>query len=464
MKKLLHSTGALCPLCLAELSASVYADALGLVWMERCCPEHGEVLTRIWPDEEHYTWLRSLAFPKTAPALAKSCTGPCPFSCGPCSRHERRGTLMEIEVTKRCNLHCPVCFMSAQDGEGDPTLDEIAAMYDAIAESIGINAAVQLTGGEPSCRPELPELIAMGRAKGFWGIELNTNGLIIAQREGYLEALVEAGLTGVYLSFDGLTKDVYRATCGADLLDVKLEAIQRCREAKTQVVLAATIVSGLNDLQLGDLLRFSLANADVVAGLALQPAFTSGRFEANRALPLTMGDVIFALAGQSEGLIEPYDIWPLGCSHPLCDTGTFLVRSEAAPHASGFVPATRELTREAFLAAYSPDSPQGSVFLDVLARQGKAVHEGLSLVIMNYMDAATMDTQRLRECSMMVALPDGRSIPFCSYHLTDAGGRRIYPPWGKAETGESLLRPAAAAEKSGTRSAAATTATEDQDA
>jgi len=146
-----------------------------------------------------------------------------------------------------------------------------------------------------------------------------------------------------------------------------------------------------------------------------------------------MGDVIFDLAEQSDGLLEPYDIWPLGCSHPLCDTGTFLVRDDEAPHASGFYPATRNLTREAYLSGYNPDSPQGSVFLDILAKQGVQVRSGLSLIIMNYMDAVSMDTQRLRECSMMVAVPDGRVIPFCSYHLTDAAGKRVYPPWCKPE-------------------------------
>ncbi|MCL1799350.1 MAG: radical SAM protein [Eggerthellaceae bacterium] len=458
-KRPLHTTGALCPTCLKELRADVYADAAGAVWMERVCPEHGFLATRIWPDSAHYEWLRSLAFPKVAPRKASVAAAPCPSGCGVCTRHERRGTLLEIEVTQQCNLHCPVCFMSAADGEGDPTLEEIDAMYEAIAQAVGIDGAVQITGGEPTCRADLPEIIARGRAKGFWGIEVNTNGLVIASRAGYVERLAEAGLTGVYLSFDGLTKEVYQATCGADLLHTKLKAVERCREAGVQVVLAATIVSGLNDVQIGDLLRFALENADVVAGLALQPAFTSGRFEADRALPLTMGDVIFQLAEQSEGLLDVYDIWPLGCSHPLCDTGTFLVRgavpsvppspgdkgtvppspppSSPAPsapaHPSGYYPATRNLTDAAYRAGYNPDSPQGSVFLDILAKQGIAGHDGLSLIIMNYMDAASMDTQRLRECSMMVAVPDGRTIPFCSYHLTDAAGRRVYPPWCKPQ-------------------------------
>ena len=89
------------------------------------------------------------------------------------------------------------------------------------------------------------------------------------------------------------------------------------------------------------------------------------------------------------------------------------------------------MTMEEYRKGYSPDSPQGSVFLDILAQKGVEVTSGLSVIVMNYMDAVSMDTQRLRECSMMVTVPDGRAIPFCSYHLTDSCGRRVYPPWCK---------------------------------
>ena len=434
---LIEETEALCPVCLAPLPATVSADGEGAVWMERTCPEHGATRTRIWPDADHYRWLQSRALPKTPPAAPRPCAGPCPTGCGTCARHERRGTLLEIEVTRACNLHCPVCFMSAEDPTGDPTLEEIDAMYGVIAEAVGTDGAVQLTGGEPTCRADLPEIIRLGRERGFWGIEVNTNGLVIAGRAGYVDSLVEAGLTGVYLSFDGLTGDVYAATCGRDILDVKLRAIERCRAAGIQVVLSVAVLAGVNDGQLGDLLRFALENADVVAGLALQPVFTSGRFEADRANALTAGDVIFKMAEQSAGLIEPRDFWPLGCSNPLCDTGLFLVRDRREPaeryHESGFYPASRVLAWDEYRAGFSPDSPQGSVIPDILAARGVPVADGLSVIVMNYMDANTMDLARLRECSMMVTVPDGRAIPFCSYHLTDGAGRRVYAPWCKEE-------------------------------
>lgn len=430
----LHDSTALCPQCMRELPCHVHAGSDGAVYMTRTCPEHGESITRIWNDATHYEWIRTHGFPKVKPPAPNfKAKAPCPFGCGTCTRHERRGTLLEIEVTRNCNLHCPVCFMSADNGDSDPSLEEISAMYDTIAAAVGIDGAVQLTGGEPTCRNDLKDIVRMGREKGFWGIEINTNGLVISSRKGYLEDLVEAGVTGIYLSFDGVTGDVYEGTCGRDILDVKLRAVERCRECNIQVVLSVAVVTGLNDMQLGDILQFAMDNSDVVAGIALQPAFTSGRFDTSLSFPQTGGDVIFKLAAQSNGLLDPYDIWPLGTSHPLCDSGVFLLRDIEERHPSGFWPATRMMTQEEYHEGFSPDSPQGSVFLDILYKKGEPVWDGISIIIMNYMDVVTMDTQRLRECSMMVTVPSGLPIPFCSYHLTDAHGCRLYPTWLKEE-------------------------------
>jgi uncharacterized radical SAM superfamily Fe-S cluster-containing enzyme len=316
----------------------------------------------------------------------------------------------------------------------DIPLESLGDFYEAIATTAGIECGVQITGGEPTLRDDLPQVISMARERGFWGIEVNTNGLVISEDNGYLERLVQAGLTGVYLQFDGVSAEPYRQIRAADLLSVKQRAIQRCREAGVQVVLAMTIISGVNDHEIGQVIGYALDNIDVVAGVALQPAFTSGRFDAKRTAPLGMGDVIFMLEEQTDGLIRVEDIWPLGCSHPLCDTGTFLVPTEDAfgedEQAAAYVPVTRGLTREEYLALYDPNSPQGSVFGDIVAKKGLSPARGLSVIIMNYMDALTMDLERMEECSMYVTMPDGRLIPFCSYQLTDCAGKRVHAPWG----------------------------------
>jgi 7,8-dihydro-6-hydroxymethylpterin dimethyltransferase len=424
--EVLHATRALCPHCLAALSADIVAHDDGTVWMTRDCPEHGTFETYLWPDRIHYEHMRSLAFPPVAPLHAIPMTADCPRACGICSHHARKATLAEIEVTQRCNLRCPVCFMAAEHEDDEMTPERFRSFFQAIADATGFDTGVQLTGGEPTVRSDLADIVAIGREMGFWGIEVNTNGVVISHDLAYLEGLVAAGLTGIYLQFDGLTPEPYQQIRGSDLLAVKLAAIENCRHAGVQVVLAMTIVAGLNDDQIGDVIRFALENNDVVAGIALQPAFTSGRFETNRAVPLTMGDVIFMLEEQTQGIIHTEDIWPLGCSHPLCDTGTYLVRGEG----DTFTPLTRDLTRAEYLEAYDAGSPQGSVFLDIATRRQLNLKGGLSLIIMNYMDAATMDLERMEQCSMFCTMADGRLVPFCSYQLTDCAGRRVHPPLG----------------------------------
>ena len=422
----MRNTQALCPECLKALPAEVFHDEQGRVWMERICPEHGSFTTYCWPDYLNYEHLRSFELPETRPAHTFPVSADCPRSCGLCARHRRKVTLAEIEVTMRCNMRCPVCFMAADDIAPDPSLASMGQFLDTVVAECGTDTGLQLTGGEPTVRDDLWQIIELARERGFWGVEVNTNGVRIATEEGYLEKLVGAGLTGVYLQFDGFNDDAYQAIRGRPMADLKRRVVERCREVGVQVVLAMTVVSGSNDDQLGPALRFSLENSDVVAGLALQPAFTSGRFTARRATPLTMGDVIKLLAEQSDGLIEPDDIWPLGMSPALCDTGTFMIRDEDG----SWIPATRKLTREQYQESFNVDAPQGSAFADVLAQYGVDVAGGLSIIIMNYMDAVSMDLERLQGCSMLCATADGRMIPFCSYQLTDLDGHRLYPTWG----------------------------------
>lgn len=424
--RLLHTTRSVCPECLTVLEADISADSQGKVWMSRSCPEHGETATMIWPDAEHYRKISSLAFPKVRPPrdAVRTSHKPCPTGCGICHRHQRKPTLVEIEVTQRCNLRCPVCFMSAENDSSDVPLERIDDFVEAIVATVGTNTSIQLTGGEPTVRADLSQIIWRIRERGFLGVEVNTNGLVIAKDEEYLQGLIESGLTGIYMQFDGLTSEVYQEIRSADLLDVKLAAIENCRRKGMQVVLAMTIVSGINDDQIGRVIEFATDNSDVIVGVALQPAFTSGRFDAKRIVPLTMGDVIFKLEEQTGGLIRVEDIWPLGCSHPLCDTGTYLVK-QGEEH----IPVTRDLTREEYLTFYDPDSPQGSVFWDVAAHKGLNCKDGISVIIMNYMDAFALDLERMEECSMFVTMPDGALLPFCSYQLTDCRGRRVFPPW-----------------------------------
>jgi uncharacterized radical SAM superfamily Fe-S cluster-containing enzyme len=166
-------------------------------------------------------------------------------------------------------------------------------------------------------------------------------------------------------------------------------------------------------------LDFALANRDVIAGIAYQPAFGSGRFDVSFQKRLTMGDVIFLLAEQSKGRIKPYDFWPLGCSHPLCSSSTYLVEDEGM-----IKPLTRMLKPQEYVEHFNPDSPQGSVLADIACSQYPELDSGMTIVIMNYMDAMNLDLAKMRECSMVVSDKDGKIIPFCAYQLTNVYGKK----------------------------------------
>lgn len=429
---LMQSTRSVCPVCLRVVEAAV-VERNGQVFMDKTCPEHGQTSLYLWPDAEHYRWFQTFQLPSLKPTCQTSVQQGCPVDCGLCPAHLKHPTLAEIEVSLRCNLRCPVCFMAAENQAPDPSLETLDGMFATIERNSGKQTAIQITGGEPTLRPDLPEIVAMGRRHGFTGIEINTNGLVLAQSPEYLHNLIEAGLSGVYLQFDGLSDEVYRQVRGANLLAEKLRAIEVCRAAGIQVVLSVALIDEINMDQLGPILRFALDNLDVVVGLALQPVFTSGRFDVAAQRRLGMGDVIFEFANQSDGLVEPYDFWPLGCSHPLCSCSTLLY-----PEFGILKPITRQITMHEYITRFDPYSPQGSVFADIIARINpvdtpeKHWGRGLSIVIMNYMDSLTMDLNRLAECSMTVCRPDGRLIPFCAYQLTDQDGRRMYPSTEKA--------------------------------
>ena len=422
-QEVLTYTKSLCPQCLNVVDARVVVQE-GAVYMRKECPDHGLSSVYLWPDVNHYNWMRSFRVPFRAPKIARDFSEYCPTSCGLCSLHQRHSTLIEVEVTQRCNLRCPVCFMAADAAPPDPTIAQLESIFAAILDKTGGQKSIQLTGGEPTVRKDLPAIVRAGRRTGFSAIEINTNGLEISRRPQFLHDLVDAGISGIYLQFDGLTPDVYTQIRGVNLLDDKLRAIENCREAGVQVVLAMTIIQDINHDQIGKVLEFALENLDVIAGVALQPAFISGRFDVHSSHHLTMGDVVFMLAEQSDGLIQPYDMWPLGCSHPLCSCGTQLVRD-----GNTYIPATRKITPQEYQNAFDPDSPQGSIFADILARKDGFISPGLSVVVMNYMDVMSMDLDRLKECSMTVATNDNRMIPFCAYQVTDSSGRRLYPAW-----------------------------------
>ena len=154
----LTHTQSLCPICMQVVDSKI-VERDGAVYMKKLCPNHGPSSVYLWPDVEHYNWMRSFRVPFKRRKTAADFSSQCPTSCGLCSQHQRHSTLIELEVTQRCNLRCPVCFMSAQAAPPDPTLEQLEIIFSQIYAKSGRQTSLQLTGGEPTLRKDLPEIV-----------------------------------------------------------------------------------------------------------------------------------------------------------------------------------------------------------------------------------------------------------------------------------------------------------------
>ncbi len=184
-----------------------------------------------------------------------------------------------VEISNRCNMACPVCFSGAHNEAKDVTFDVIKMRIQNLLDVAG-PIPLQISGGEPTLHPELPEVIHYARKMGFKNIELITNGIRISREKDYLSSLVDCGLTAVYLQFDGLSRNTYLQLRGMDMSEIRSRSIAVTRQAGICCTLAVAVVRGVNDHELGDIVNFAIENIDTVRAINFQAAARfSGRFD-----------------------------------------------------------------------------------------------------------------------------------------------------------------------------------------
>lgn len=436
------ATSSLCPICLARIPAEKRQDGDDL-FLEKRCPEHGEFTTLIWrggPDPAGWSRPKAVVH---APSPHQGASRGCPFDCGICSEHLQQSCTVLIEVTSRCNLSCPFCFADSGTGStSDPSLDDLAARFRTALVKSGPHNIVQLSGGEPTMRDDLPEIIAMGRDIGFPFIQLNTNGVRLAEDPAYAAELRRAGLFSVFLQFDGTDDRVYLAIRGTALLEQKLAAIEHCAAAGLGIVLVPTIVKNVNTDTIGAILKLALEYAPAVRGVHFQPAAYFGRHPEPPAAEerFTLPDLMRAIEQQTDGLIRAGQFIPPGCEHPFCSFhGNFLRRHDGSlkplsiqsvdyccgneQENVGTGKAVSYVVNQ--WAAPKPVSCCATKdSLDAFLENHRS--NTFAISAMAFQDAWSIDLERVRECCIQVAVPDGRMIPFCLYNLTSTEGIPLY--------------------------------------
>jgi len=449
MKRLeekLTDTYSVCPVCLQRLDA-ITVQRGDAVFLRKNCPEHGEFETVIWRGAPAYTdWIRPKE-PNHPPVSLTTVQRGCPYDCGLCPEHGQHTCCVLLEVTQRCNLGCPVCFAASEVGAGqDPSLAQIRHWYQILLDCGG-PYNIQLSGGEPTLRDDLPEIIAMGREMGFTFFQLNTNGLRLATDPGYVKCLKDAGLSTVFLQFDGTEDQIYLKLRGRSLLAEKQRAIENCSKNQLGIVLVPTLVPGVNTQNIGAMINFALQRIPHIRGVHFQPMSYFGRYPMPPAdsARITLPEVMQAIAQQTEGMIKVENLAPSAGEHALCSFhGTFIYQPEdgrlqpvttrsscgcgcgsanspqAAAKAQAYVAkrwgSIADTTGQA-------DGEEGDIW-DIILKRIKT--NLFSISGMAFQDAWNLDLERLRYCYVHIMSPDGKLIPFCAYNLTNCQGKRLH--------------------------------------
>jgi uncharacterized radical SAM superfamily Fe-S cluster-containing enzyme len=504
-KGLPKTTQSLCPDCGKLIEATIREDG-GKVVMEKHCDQHGDFRDIVYSDAKLYLKMEEWSFGDnrglTNPPVANATR--CPDDCGLCNLHTSHTGLANVDLTNRCNLTCPVCFANANVAGYvyEPDFETVRKMLQALRDEKPVaGRIVQFSGGEPTIYPRFLDVLRMAKEMGFSHLQAATNGIKFADLE-FARQCKEAGLHTLYLQFDGVCDDIYRRTRGERLWETKLKCIENVKKAGLKIVFVPTIVKGLNDHQIGDIVRLALEYIECTSGISFQPVAFTGRIARHEleAKRFTLSDFAHAVHQQT-GIADPYQDWfPLSCvtpfskligalrgeetttlsCHPHCSLGTYLFvdQDRKATPVTQFVevgPMLQEMDalarkagarkiqfftrlsawnslRKYFHQERAPKDLTFQKFLQTLqgltdkkygrgsSEQKGFTYRTLMLAGMHFMDSYNYDVERVKRCVIHYAAPNGLIYPFCAYNSGPVYRERIEKQFSVPAETEKELR------------------------
>jgi uncharacterized radical SAM superfamily Fe-S cluster-containing enzyme len=294
-----RTTDSLCPQCVIEAREAIIsgkkpvADLMnekvgeikaqiierdGEIWMVKDCPVHGHYEDMMAIDSKFLEHIERMFPGRDIPAHNDETL----HNHGSSTIKYGRGAVLTVDLTNRCNMMCDPCFMDANQVGfvHELSMDDVKEILDnAISIKPRRQMSVQFSGGEPTISPHFIEAIKYSRKVGYNSVQCATNGIEFAKSKEFAREAAEAGLRYAYLQFDGIGNDANSHRQVGNLFDVKLRAINNLHEAGVEIVLVTTLVNGINNDQVGSIIRFALENPKKIAFLSFQPVSFTGRDE-----------------------------------------------------------------------------------------------------------------------------------------------------------------------------------------
>src|SRR5882724_9504907 len=294
-----RQTDSLCPGCVKEAREAIIAgkkdwrdlmhekvgeikaqiiERDGQVWMVKDCPLHGHYEDMMAIDSKFLSWIEKQFPGRDIPAHNDEDL----HKHGSSTVRYGRGSVLTVDLTNRCNMMCDPCFMDAnQVGYvHELTWEDIQEiMRNALEIKPRRQMSIQFSGGEPTMSPYFLKAVRYARELGYNSVQAATNGIEFAKSKEFARQAAEAGLRYAYLQFDGIGNDANSHRQIGNLFDVKLRAINNMHEAGIEIVLVTTLVNGVNNDQVGPIVKFAQENPKKIAFIAFQPVSFTGRDE-----------------------------------------------------------------------------------------------------------------------------------------------------------------------------------------
>jgi uncharacterized radical SAM superfamily Fe-S cluster-containing enzyme len=250
----------------------------GRILMRKACPKHGPFEDVLSNHPDFSRRMEGLVFGGD-------------FECahdqqvhdhGPHSLRSGRGSYLIVDLTNRCNMKCSPCFMDA-NAVGyvhELDLEDLKALFNnAVSFKPQREINVLFSGGEPTLSPIFLEAVQHAKSAGFDRLHVVTNGIRLAESRDFVFRARAAGLHGVYLQYDGASEEQNQHRGLGNYMEVKRRALENIAAAGMKTTLQVTVVNGLNNHALGDIVRFAIENTDKIHGVLFQPVMFTGRDE-----------------------------------------------------------------------------------------------------------------------------------------------------------------------------------------
>jgi len=231
--KTVRTTQSVCPVCIGKIDGKVI-ESKNKLYMVKNCVKHGgfKVLLSKYPS--YHKRLYDFYFGLTQGSNNKV-------------RNYR------LVLTLKCNLNCPMCYMYAHNKYKEPSIEFIKQKIDGFS-----NYNIGLFGGEPTMRSDLPQVIEIIRESGNIP-SLYTNGIKISDYD-YLKKLRDSGLKRVVIQFDTFCNEQEKVLREKSFLDRKIKALENLKKLNMDVTFSFTLVKGVNEKQVKEILEFAKKN------------------------------------------------------------------------------------------------------------------------------------------------------------------------------------------------------------